>query len=33
MRAVVCSAPKDIAITEVVEKPVGPGQVRLRVGF
>lgn len=33
MRAVVYSGPKDVAITDVAEKPFGPGQVRLRVGF
>ncbi|GHE06987.1 2,3-butanediol dehydrogenase [Klenkia taihuensis] len=33
MRAVVYSGPKQVAITDVAERPVGPGQVRLKVAF
>lgn len=32
MRAVVYSGPRDVAVTDVPEQPVGTGQVRLRVG-
>jgi len=33
MRAVVYNGPGDVAVTDVPEAPVGPGQVRLHVGF
>jgi (R,R)-butanediol dehydrogenase/meso-butanediol dehydrogenase/diacetyl reductase len=33
MRAVVYNGPGDVAVTDVPEASVGPGQVRLRVGF
>jgi len=33
MRAVVYSGPQDVAVTDVPERTVGPGQVRLKVGF